>query len=180
MLALWGFGRTIILWFGFPHFAVIWAGSALAGSILQLGYWEKLEDPGRIHQAVGASGALFGLMSALAVVAPKMPMLLFFVPMTMRTAMIVSAALSLGAINQGWLPWLGHVDRRCWGISPFLSCPVSQRETSSLIFSFNVLRQATANLSQLDLGGMAFGFVYGLVALRRGRLSRISKYASRR
>jgi len=136
MMALAGFGMTFVRWFGVPHFAMLWVGSAVFGSILQLGYWQKIEQPGAKYAAVGASGALFGITSALSFVYPKMPIsVLFFINMTLRTSMVITAALSVAAINQGWLPWLGHVDH---------------------------------------LGGMAFGFVYWLVALRRGRIVRIS------
>jgi membrane associated rhomboid family serine protease len=131
MMGLWGFGTTMVQIFGVKHFALIWMGSALVGSVLQLGYWQKTERRGIKHEAVGASGALFGIMSALSVIFPRLPVALIIIPMSLRTCMALSVALSLGAINQGWLPSLGHVDH---------------------------------------LGGMAFGFLYALVALRRGRV----------
>lgn len=121
-------------WYGLPQFAIIWVGSAVVGGILQLGYWQKIERPGFENRAIGASGAIFGIVSALSFVHPEMPVSLMFIPMNLRWLMVISVALSFGSINQGWLPWLGHVDH---------------------------------------LGGMAFGFVWWLVALRRGRMGRL-------
>ena len=134
MVALLGFGQTFVQRFGLRHFATIWVGSAVVGSLLQLGYWQKFERSGIKFGAVGASGAILGITSALSFVNPTMPVYLLFIPMTIRMCMVLSVALSLGAINQGWLPNLGHVEH---------------------------------------LGGMAFGFIYWLVALRRGRVRSI-------
>lgn len=131
MFALWGFGRTIISWYGLPTFATIWIGSAVLGGLLQLGYWQKTELSSIEHSAVGASGAIFGLVSALSLIYPEMPVMLFFVPMSIRWCMVLSMTISLASIKEGWLPWLGHVDH---------------------------------------LGGMTFGFVWWLIALRRGRM----------
>ena len=128
MLSLWGFGQAFIRTFGVGQFAVIWIGSSVVGSALQLGYWEKIKMPGVGYEAVGASGSIFGILSALSFVYPRMSVLLVFIPMPLRICMLGSAAFSLGAVSQGWLPWMGHIDH---------------------------------------LGGMAFGFMYWLVVLRR-------------
>lgn len=130
MMALWGFGKTTVQLFGLRHFAMIWWGSAALGSILQLEYWKKFERPGLKYESVGASGGVFGIMSALSFVYPQMRVWLVVIPMTLRMCMTISVALSVGAIKEGWLPQIGHVNH---------------------------------------LGGMAFGFVYWIVALRRGR-----------
>jgi membrane associated rhomboid family serine protease len=134
MLALWGFGRTIVSWYGLQTFAIIWVGSAVVGGILQFGYWQKADLPSTEHGAVGASGAIFGIVSALSLVYPEMPVLMMFIPMNLRWCMIISVAFSMASIKEGWLPWLGHVDH---------------------------------------LGGMTFGFVWWLIALRRGRIGRL-------
>jgi len=110
MIALWGFGRTIVSWYGLPTFAIIWVGSAAVGGIVQMGYWMKYGHPGMEMKAVGCSGAVFGMLSALSFVAPEMRVLLLVIPMSLRMSMAISVVFSLAAIREGWLPWLGHVD----------------------------------------------------------------------
>ena len=122
-------------WYGLPHFAVLWVGSALLGGVAQLGFFEALGPPRDVQEACGASGAIFGMLAALACAAPRMPIaLMFFLPMSLRTGMLLSAVGSVGAVTYGWVPWMGHMDH---------------------------------------LGGMAFGLLWWLVALRRGSVSRL-------
>lgn len=110
MLALWGFGRMIVAWYGLPTFATIWVGSAVVGGIAQMGYWMKYPHPGIEMQAVGCSGAVFGMLSALSFVNPHMRILLLIVPMSLRTSMLLSVVFSLYCINTEQLQRYGHVD----------------------------------------------------------------------
>ena len=107
MWAVLGFGTTFIQLFGLPHFAAIWVGSAVLGAAAQLGYWQKYERTSIREEAVGASGAIFGVVSALAVVCPWIRISLLFVPLSVRAGMILSAGLSVAAINKNWFPEVG-------------------------------------------------------------------------
>lgn len=51
---------------------------------------------------------MFGIMGALSVLAPRMGIAFLIVPMSLRTGMILSVAISAACIDQNWLPWFGH------------------------------------------------------------------------
>ncbi|KAH8595297.1 hypothetical protein B0O99DRAFT_512532 [Bisporella sp. PMI_857] len=132
MMALWSFGRPIIAIWGGSQFAILWAGSGLVGGFAQSSLWNKqgLGD----ERAIGASGSLFGLTTALACLAPQMRVVVLIFPMQLGLAMFSGAAFSVAAIRQNWLPWVGHADH---------------------------------------LGGIAFGVIWYLVVLRRGRTGHV-------
>ncbi|TVY44786.1 Rhomboid protease [Lachnellula occidentalis] len=110
MLGLWSFGVPIARAFGTTRFLVLYFGSGIAGGLLQDGYWKRTLPPGSDAAAAGASGCVVGLLGALTMVAPKMGVSFFFVPMTMWQSTLVGALFSGICIQTGALPWIGHVD----------------------------------------------------------------------
>lgn len=76
MLALSSFGKYIILEYGTGNFALIYGLSLLGGSLMVLYFHRNHGD----YRAMGASGAIFGLVYATVVTAPASEISLIFVP----------------------------------------------------------------------------------------------------
>ncbi|KUJ11711.1 rhomboid-domain-containing protein [Mollisia scopiformis] len=108
MIGLWGFGRSIITLFGVPTFGIIFVGAAVTGGIAQYSTWQC--NKGYHKAVVGASGAVFGLVTALTFVMPRHSIILGFVPMPMWTALGISVAASIAGLQGVWGPHLGHAD----------------------------------------------------------------------
>ena len=88
MMALWFFGVDVQRRLGVKKFIILYVGSGLFG----LGGWLAFNWQSS-HGLVGASGAVFGVLAAAAVLTPTKKMYIFGVyPMTMR----MSALLFLG------------------------------------------------------------------------------------
>ncbi len=78
MYALYLFGDIVAKILGIPDFLIIYFGSLLAGSLYSLQYHKK--EP--YYSAVGASGAVSGVVYASILLFPDMKLLLFFaIPM---------------------------------------------------------------------------------------------------
>jgi membrane associated rhomboid family serine protease len=131
MIGLWGFGRLIVSGFGAPSFLVLYFGSVIAGGLTQNYVWEKR---GQWNAGgLGASGGVLGVFAATACIVPRGQMGFLFIPMPMWLGAALMVGLSVGGLQDRWLPTFGHADH---------------------------------------LGGMAFGALLWLMALRRGRYYR--------
>jgi membrane associated rhomboid family serine protease len=76
MLTLYFFADVVIMFFGQPRFIIIYIISLLAGSLLAL-FFHKDEYH---YSAVGASGAVTGILYAAILLRPSMKLFLFFIP----------------------------------------------------------------------------------------------------
>jgi membrane associated rhomboid family serine protease len=76
MLTLYFFADVVIMFFGQPRFIIIYIISLLAGSLLAL-FFHKDEYH---YSAVGASGAVTGILYAAILLRPGMKLFLFFIP----------------------------------------------------------------------------------------------------
>ena len=76
MLTLYFFANVVINWFGAPKFLIIYFVSLLAGSLLAL-FFHK-DEP--YYSAVGASGAVTGILYAAILLQPEMKLFLMFIP----------------------------------------------------------------------------------------------------
>ena len=74
MYALYLFGDIVSKILGIPNFLIIYFGSLLAGSLYTL-YYHKNEP---FYSAIGASGAVSGIVYASILLFPDMQLLLFF------------------------------------------------------------------------------------------------------
>ena len=74
MLTLYFFADVVIRGFGAPKFLIIYAVSLLAGSLLAM-FFHKNEP---YYSAVGASGAVTGILYAAILLQPDMKLLLYF------------------------------------------------------------------------------------------------------
>lgn len=76
MYALYLFGDIVAYIFGMPNFLIIYFGSLLAGGIYSLKYHKN--EP--YYIAVGASGAVSGIVYSSLLLYPAMELYLFFIP----------------------------------------------------------------------------------------------------
>ncbi len=76
MYALYLFGDIVAHILGIPNFLMIYFGSLLAGSLYSLKYHKN--EP--YYSAVGASGAVSGIVYASILLYPAMELYLFFIP----------------------------------------------------------------------------------------------------
>ena len=97
MLALWILGPQLELVIGRTRFLALYLLSALAGSALV--YWATFE----YQSTLGASGAIFGLMGALLVVALKVR------SNPQQILMWIGINFVFTAIGRGSISWQGHL-----------------------------------------------------------------------
>jgi membrane associated rhomboid family serine protease len=76
MLTLYFFANPVIQYVGIPKFLAIYFGSLLAGSLFALNFHKK--EP--YYSAVGASGAVMGVLYAAIMLNPGMNLYMFFIP----------------------------------------------------------------------------------------------------
>jgi len=109
MMSFWSFGPMFVAQFGTRMLAILWVGSGVVGAFAQERLWKQANT--HINQAaVGASGSILGICTALTCVMPRMRVEFFWIPMPMWSFMAGAAVFSITAINQGWLPFVGHAD----------------------------------------------------------------------
>lgn len=80
MYALYLFGDIVVFRLGVIPFLVIYFGSLLAGSLYSLSYHKN--EP--YYSAIGASGAVSGIVYASILLYPQMELFLFFVPIPIK------------------------------------------------------------------------------------------------
>lgn len=76
MLTLYFFADQVINHVGIPKFMAIYFGSLLAGSLFAMTFHKK--EP--YYSAVGASGAVMGVLYAAIMLNPEMKLYMFFIP----------------------------------------------------------------------------------------------------
>ena len=76
MYALYLFGDIVAGFLGMPYFLIIYFGSLLTGSLYSLRYHKN--EP--YYSAVGASGAVSGIVYSSILLYPDMSLYLFFIP----------------------------------------------------------------------------------------------------
>ncbi len=76
MFTLYFFADVVIRWMGAPKFLIIYAASLMAGSLLAL-FFHK-DEP--FYSAVGASGAVTGILYAAILLQPDMKLFIMLIP----------------------------------------------------------------------------------------------------
>lgn len=106
MFGIWMFGRDIERALGTQRFVTLYAVSVLCAAFAQL-VVTAFGDP---VPTVGASGGLFGLLVAYAMLFPQRQIMLLFPPIPMRAPVFVSlyAAFELYAGMTGTLSGIAH------------------------------------------------------------------------
>lgn len=120
MLWLWWMGRAVEETLGPKTFSVIYLGSGIGGALLDI----LLAQVFGIGFVIGASGAVFGVMVAFAMIFPTAPIMLIFLPpiqarflvaglIALNIVMLsgddgVSQAVHLGGAGMGYLLMKGQ------------------------------------------------------------------------
>ncbi|MGD8747257.1 MAG: rhomboid family intramembrane serine protease [Balneolaceae bacterium] len=98
MLWLWWMGRAVEQTLGPRTFTVIYMGAGIGGALLDVLFAQFLG----INYVIGASGAVFGIMVAFAMLYPTMPIMLFLLPpIEARYVVAGLIALNLLLLNGG-------------------------------------------------------------------------------
>lgn len=87
MLGVWQFGSDLERVWGSRKYLVYYLACAVAAGLTQLGF---AAVTGSVYPTVGASGALFGLLLAFAMIFPHRKVLLLFPPIPMRAPIFVA------------------------------------------------------------------------------------------
>lgn len=103
MFTLYFFAHVVIRWFGPGKFLIIYLVSLVAGSLLALSFHKK--EP--YYSAVGASGAVTGILYAAILLQPDMRLALMFIPIPLP-AYILGIAYLLYSIY-GMKKRLGNI-----------------------------------------------------------------------
>lgn len=104
MLAVWSVGTPLEMTLSSGRFTFLYLISGLTGSLFLLIFNADSNVP-----AIGASGAVFGLLGALAIFYPQSRLLVFFIPMRAITAAAVLAVLSIGLYLFQQLTFIAHM-----------------------------------------------------------------------
>ena len=76
MYALFLFGKIVLNTMGIPHFFIIYFGSLLAGSLYSFNRHKETD----YYSAVGASGAVSGVVFSAIILYPQMELIMFPIP----------------------------------------------------------------------------------------------------
>lgn len=105
MFVLWSFGKPLEKTWATKKFLLIYLLSGIGGGLLALLFSVYYDYP----MMVGASGAISGLVGAMAVLSPDSKVLLFFfIPAKIRPLVLGFAVFSLVCAIFGWIPGIGH------------------------------------------------------------------------
>lgn len=112
MLGLWSIGPILERRIGSKRFFELYFFSGIIGAIFVL-LFQDSNLP-----TIGASGAISGLLGALAIVLPETRMLFFFIPMRAGTLAIVMGLISLvfAFDSSGQISHLGHLGGLLGGV----------------------------------------------------------------
>lgn len=106
MIALYFLGSFLIRAVGDRNFLVVFFLGGLAGNLLFMLYAHLIDSPLRGY---GASGAIFALAGALAVMVPRVPVIIFPIPIPMPlwAATMILVLLSFISYRVAWQAHLG-------------------------------------------------------------------------
>lgn len=103
MLWLWWMGRAVEERLGPRTFCAIYFGSGIGGALLDV----LLAQVFGIVYVIGASGAVFGVMVAFAILYPRMPIMLFLLP-PIEARYVVAGLIALNVLALGGDSGVAH------------------------------------------------------------------------
>ncbi len=109
MLGVWSIGSVLERGIGPSRFIGLYLFSGLMGGLAVAFFQPILPGYNPVSVTIGASGALLGLLGAIAVLHPNSMLLLFFFPVKARTAAFLIGAISLGLAISGYLGGISHL-----------------------------------------------------------------------
>ncbi|HVT34879.1 MAG TPA: rhomboid family intramembrane serine protease [Nevskiaceae bacterium] len=106
MFGLWMFGRDVARVLGARWFLALYGASVLSAALAQLAV-TSLGDP---VPTLGASGGVFGVLGAFAMLFPRRPVALLFPPVVLpsRVFVVVYALIELASGMEGWNAGVAH------------------------------------------------------------------------
>jgi membrane associated rhomboid family serine protease len=108
MIALAIFGSILEKTVGYKNFLKVFFLTGIVSGLASLLFYPSV---------IGASGAVFGLMGALAILRPKMVVWAMGIPMPMMAVIIIYGALNiLGAFYPSDIAYAGHISALAAGI----------------------------------------------------------------
>jgi membrane associated rhomboid family serine protease len=107
MFGLWMFGRPVERALGSPRFLILYMASMATAAVAQLLVTSLLPDK---VPTLGASGALFGVLAAFAMLYPNRTVMLLFppIPMPARVFVFLYALVELFSGITGAMPGIAH------------------------------------------------------------------------
>jgi hypothetical protein len=107
MIVLFFFGSELERRVGGRVFVTIFILAGLVGNAAYLAYAHLANQ---FIPALGASGAIYGVLGTLAIIAPEIRVLFFFlVPMNIRTLILIFAAVDILLIPYSAIDRIAHV-----------------------------------------------------------------------
>ena len=131
MIALWSLGMLLERAIGSRAFAYLYGFAGIAGGLFVAVFQSSLSMP-----TVGASGAISGMLGAIAILFPESRLLLFVFPVKARTAAILLGASSIlfAMIDGGSnISHLGHLGGLVGGLT-YAYFAIDRRRGSGSIF----------------------------------------------
>lgn len=108
MYALWSIGTPVERIVGSARFvALYFVAGACSSLFVILGHFFQHEMG--YHSTIGASGAVLGILGALAIFYPRARVIVFVFPMSIQTAAILIGGLSIFAQIFGYFPIISHL-----------------------------------------------------------------------
>lgn len=86
MIGLWVFGREVERGIGSPRFLLLYTASVLSAALAQVAVCTLM---GQVFPTVGASGGLFGVLAAFAMLYPQRTVILLFPPIPLPARVFV-------------------------------------------------------------------------------------------
>ncbi len=112
MFALWMFGNPLERVWGFRRFLIYYfvtgIGAGLITLLVSLIAAYAGDQSSLLTPNIGASGAIYGLLLAFAMLFPEQPVLVFFCPLPAKYAVLVMGALAFFSGMTGFMPTIGH------------------------------------------------------------------------
>lgn len=112
MVGVWSIGMFLERIMGSGRFFGLYMFSGILGGLLVALFQNALPGSGGMggpQVTLGASGALLGLLGAIAVLTPNAQLLVFFFPVKARTAALFIGVASVVMAAQGWLEGISHL-----------------------------------------------------------------------
>ena len=106
MFVLFFFGSQLESRIGGKNYITLFITSGIVGN---LGYLAFAYATNSFVPALGASGAIYGVLGTLAIIAPEIRVLFFFlIPMNIRTLILIFAAVDILGISSGLNTGVAH------------------------------------------------------------------------
>lgn len=107
LFGLWMFGREVERVLGTTRFVQLYVASLISAALTQLAVVSSLAEP---IPTVGASGAVFGVLMAFAMLFPRRVIILLFppIPLPARVFVLLYAAFELFAGVNGTMAGVAH------------------------------------------------------------------------